>query len=85
MDASMEKETLMNEIVRDMLQAAFERVGREIIKKHPEYSTEEMKAEASRMAAIYLENYDRESNVFDLGLIQQISGINFQAGPEPEA
>lgn len=73
----MDQEKLMHEIIRDMLRAAFERIGKEILKEHPEFSEADIKAEAARLTTIYLENYDRDANIFDMEMIQRISGISF--------
>lgn len=73
----MEQEKLTQEILQGMLLSAFEKIGGEILKKHPEFASEEMKTEATRLTSIYMENYDRETNSFDMEMIKRISGIDF--------
>lgn len=74
MNNEMDRERMMKEIMREMLRAAFEKVGGEIMKKHPDFTPDDMKDEANRLTTIYLENYDSESNSFDIELIQRICG-----------
>jgi hypothetical protein len=73
----MDQQKMAREILKSMLQMSFERIGTKILKKNPEFTLAEMKAEASRLTSIYLENYDPETNSFDMELIKRISGINF--------